>query len=166
MKFSMKGRTFIAFFTAESPMLNQQLTNGRGSPNVYWMNEWMNIYWYLQGYYKWSTKIEENNRLGKTRDLFKKTRDTKRAFQASEKWKWSCSVLSGSLLSHGLQPTTLLCPWDFPGKSTGVGFHFLLQRIFPTQGLNPGLSHCKQDTLPSEPPGKSYLYRWGSLNIF
>ena len=38
----------------------------------------------------------------------------------------------------------LLCPWDFPGKSTGVGCHFLLQRIFPTQGLNPGLPHCRQ----------------------
>ena len=38
----------------------------------------------------------------------------------------------------------LLCPWDFPGKSTGVGCHCLLQRIFPTQGSNPGLLHCKQ----------------------
>ena len=28
---------------------------------------------------------------------------------------------------HGLQPTRLLCPWDFPGKNTGVGCHFLLQ---------------------------------------
>ena len=37
-----------------------------------------------------------------------------------------------------------LCPWDFPGKSTGVGCHFLLQRIFPTQGSNPGLPHCRQ----------------------
>ena len=34
--------------------------------------------------------------------------------------------------------TRLLCPWDFPGKSTGVGCHFLLQGIFPTQGSNPG----------------------------
>ena len=30
----------------------------------------------------------------------------------------------------------LVCPWDFPGKNTGVGCHFLLQRIFLTQGLN------------------------------
>ena len=30
----------------------------------------------------------------------------------------------------------LLCPWNFPGKNTGVGCHFLIQRIFPTQGLN------------------------------
>ena len=36
-------------------------------------------------------------------------------------------VMSDSLLPHGLQPTRLLCPWDFPGKNTGVGCHFLLQ---------------------------------------
>ena len=34
--------------------------------------------------------------------------------------------MSDSLQSHGLQPTRLLCPWDFPGKSTGVGCHCLL----------------------------------------
>ena len=40
--------------------------------------------------------------------------------------------------------TKLLCPWDFQGKIIGVGCHFLLQGIFPTQGSNPGLSHCRQ----------------------
>ena len=45
----------------------------------------------------------------------------------SEKWKWSRSVMSDSLWPHGLQPTRLLCPWDFPGKSAGVGCHCLLQ---------------------------------------
>ena len=40
--------------------------------------------------------------------------------------KWSRSVVSDSLRSHGLQPTRLLHPWDFPGKSTGVGCHCLL----------------------------------------
>ena len=44
----------------------------------------------------------------------------------SEKWKWSCLVVSNSLRPHGLQPTRLLHPWDFPGKSTGVGCHCLL----------------------------------------
>ena len=44
----------------------------------------------------------------------------------SEKWKWSCSVVSDSSRPHGLQPTRLLRPWDFPGKSTGVGCHHLL----------------------------------------
>ena len=37
-----------------------------------------------------------------------------------------------------------LCPWDSPGKNTGVGCHFLLQGIFPTQESNPGLLHCRQ----------------------
>ena len=40
--------------------------------------------------------------------------------------------------------TKLLRPWDFQSKSTGVGCHFLLQGIFPTQGSNPGPSHCRQ----------------------
>ena len=40
-------------------------------------------------------------------------------------------------------PTRLLCPWDSPGE-TGVGCHFLLQEIFPTQASNPGLLHCRQ----------------------
>ena len=34
------------------------------------------------------------------------------------------------LQPHGLQPARLLCPWDSPGKNTGEGYHFLLQRIF------------------------------------
>ena len=42
----------------------------------------------------------------------------------SEKWKWSCSVVSVSSWPHGLQPTRLAHPWDFPGKSTGVGCHY------------------------------------------
>ena len=41
----------------------------------------------------------------------------------SEKWKWSRSVLSDSERPHGLQPTRLLHPWDFPGRSTGVWCH-------------------------------------------
>ena len=52
--------------------------------------------------------------------------------------------MSDSLQPHGLQPTRLLCPWDFPGKNTGVGCHFLLQGIFLTQGSNSGLLHCRQ----------------------
>ena len=47
----------------------------------------------------------------------------------SEKWKWSLSVVSDSSPPHGLQPTRFLRPWDFPGKSTGVGCHCLLSLI-------------------------------------
>ena len=53
-----------------------------------------------------------------------------------------CSVVSDSSRPHGLRPTGL-CPWDFPGKDTGVGCHFLLQGLFPTQGLNLGLLQFK-----------------------
>ena len=43
---------------------------------------------------------------------------------------------------------SLLHPWDFPGKNTGVDCHFLLQEIFLTQGLNPGVLHCRQTLYP------------------
>ena len=74
------------------------------------------------------------------------------------KGKWSCSVMSDSLWPQGLQPTRLLHPWDFPGKSTGVGCHCLLQGIFLIQGLNPGLPHCRQMN-----PGKETTYNVGDL---
>ena len=52
------------------------------------------------------------------------------AISFSSAWKWkvkgSRSVVSDSSQPHGLQPTRLLHPWDFPGKSTGVGCHCLL----------------------------------------
>ena len=52
-----------------------------------------------------------------------------------------CLTLRGPM---DCSPPRLLCPWNFPGKNTRVGCHFLLQGIFPTQGLNPGLPHCRQ----------------------
>ena len=64
------------------------------------------------------------------------------------------SVVSDSLQPHGLYPARFFCPWDFPGKNTGVGCHFLLQRIFPTQGSNPCLLcllHWQVDSLPLVP---------------
>ena len=51
----------------------------------------------------------------------------------------SCSVMSNSLRPHGLYS-----PWNSPGQNTGVGSHSLLQGIFPTQGLNTGLPHCRR----------------------
>ena len=54
--------------------------------------------------------------------------------------------------------TKLLRPWDFQGKSTGVGCHFLLQGIFPTQGSNPGLSHCRQTLYRLSHQGSPRLY--------
>ena len=57
------------------------------------------------------------------------------------------------LVSYGLQPVSLLCPWNSPGKNTRVGSHSLFQQIFPTQGLN-GSPALQVDSLSSEPPGK------------
>ena len=53
-------------------------------------------------------------------------------------------VVSYCLLPHGLKPSRLLYPWNSPGKNTGVSSHSLLQGIFPTQELGPGLLHCRQ----------------------
>ena len=71
--------------------------------------------------------------------------------------------MSNSLWPHGLYPNRLLCPWDSPGKNTGVNCHALLQGIFLTQELNPGLLCCRQSpalqmhSLPTEPPGKHWI---------
>ena len=54
-----------------------------------------------------------------------------------------CSVRSTSLQAHGLQPTRLLCPWNFPGNNTGMGYHFLLQGVFLTQRSNLHLLHLQ-----------------------
>ena len=56
----------------------------------------------------------------------------------------SRSVVSDSLWPHGLLPARLLCPWGSPGKNTEMGCHALLQGIFPAQGSNPGLPHCRR----------------------
>ena len=84
--------------------------------------------------------------------------------------KWSRLVVSDSLSLHGLSPTRLLRPWDFPGKSTGVGCHFLLQKFFLTQGSNPGLLHCRQTLYRLSHQGifapnsaKIWLNRWLGL---
>ena len=104
---------------------------------------------FLSNQYK---EIEENKRMRKTRDLFRKIRDTKGTFHAkmgtikdrngmdlTESESESHSVMSDSLQPHGLYS-----PRNSPGQNTGVGSLSLLQGIFPTQGSNPGLLHCRQ----------------------
>ena len=82
----------------------------------------------------------------------------------SEKWKWSRSVMSNSYRSHGLQPTRLLRPWDFPDKSIGVGSLSLLQWIFLTQESNWGLSHCRQILYQLSYTGKpSHNLIWANI---
>ena len=69
------------------------------------------------------------------------------------------SVISDSLQSHGLQPTRLLHPQNSTGKNTGMGRHALLQGIFPTQGLNLSLQHCRQILYHLSPQGSPHPMR-------
>ena len=70
------------------------------------------------------------------------------------------SVMSDSLRPHGLQPTRLLCWWDSPGQNTGVGSCSLLQGIFPTQGSNPGLPHCRWILYQMSHKGSPRILAW------
>ena len=75
-----------------------------------------------------------------------------------------CSTVSHFLWPQGLSLTRLLCPWDSPGKNTGVGSHFLLQGIFSTQGWNPGLLHCRQILYCLSHQGR-FPSSWCSINV-
>ena len=68
-------------------------------------------------------------------------------------------------MSDSLRPHGLYSPQNSPGKNTGVGSLSLLQGIFPTQGLNPGLPHCRWTLLPAEPQGKPKNTGVGSLSL-
>ena len=76
--------------------------------------------------------------------------------------------MSDFLRPHRLQPTRLFHSWDFPGKSTRVGCHFLLQRIFLTQGSNPGLPHCRQMLYCLSHQGSLLTPKpwWGGVGFF
>ena len=74
----------------------------------------------------------------------------------------AASVLSDSLWPCGLYSVRLLSPWNSPGKNTRVGCLSLLQGIFPTQGSNPCLLHCRRIFYPLRHLGWAILKR---LNI-
>ena len=64
-----------------------------------------------------------------------------------------------------MEPARLLCPWCFPGKSTGAGCHFLLQGIILTQGSSLHLLHWQADSLPLSHPGSPYTHKISSFWI-
>ena len=72
-------------------------------------------------------------------------------------WSWSGGGLVAKSCLILATPWTvaksLLCPWDFPGKNTGLSCHLLLQGIFPTQELNPRSPALEADSLLTELPG-------------
>ena len=74
-------------------------------------------------------------------------------------------VMSDSLWAHGLYPSRLLSPWEFSSKNTGVGCHDLLQGIFPTQGSNSGLPHCRQILYHLSHQGSPRILEWVAYPI-
>ena len=74
--------------------------------------------------------------------------------KGSRKGKWSHWVASDSFRPHGLQPTRLLRPWDFPGKGNAVDCHFLLQGNLTNPGNEPRSPTLQAEALPSDTPGR------------
>ena len=70
-------------------------------------------------------------------------------------WSESYSVMSNSLQPHGLYS-----PWNSAGQNTGMCSYSLLQGIFPTQGSNPGLPHCRQILYQLSPQGSPRILEW------
>ena len=73
----------------------------------------------------------------------------------------SRSVMSNSLWPHGLYS-----PWNSPGQNTGVGSLSLLQGLFPTQGLNPGLQHCRWILYQLSHQGSPRILEWVAYPLF
>ena len=63
-------------------------------------------------------------------------------------------------MSNSLWPHTLYSPWNSPGQKTGVGNLSFLQGIFPTQGLNLGLSHFRQIPYQLSHKGSPRILKW------
>ena len=78
-------------------------------------------------------------------------------FIFSQKWSESRSVMSDSL-----QPHWLYSAWISPGQNIGVSSRSLLQGIFPTQGLNPGLPYCRQILYQLSHQGSPRILEWGA----
>ena len=71
-----------------------------------------------------------------------------------KKWSESRSVVSDSLRPHGLSP------WNFPDQNTEVGSLSLLQEVFPAQGSNPGLPHCRWILYQLSHKGSPRILEW------
>ena len=65
-----------------------------------------------------------------------------------------------SVMSDSLQPHELYSPWNSAGQNTGVGSLSLLQGIFPTQGSNPGLPHCRWILYQLSHKGSPRILEW------
>ena len=75
-------------------------------------------------------------------------------------WKGKKRRESCSVVSNSLQPHRLYSPWNSPGQNIGVGSLSLLQGIFPNQGSNPGLPHCRRVLYQLSHKGSPRILEW------
>ena len=80
-------------------------------------------------------------------------------------FKW-CESESHSVMSDSLWPHGLYSPWNSPGQNTGLGALSLLQGIFPTQGLKPGLLHCRRILHQLSHKGSPRILEWVAYPFF
>ena len=133
----MRGKFYLIVFLKEEMMQNDITRERR-----LWIT--LSLSWWVHDSFRVGTTEERGKILKRKVKLVNKTY-----------WWWcfSCKVMFKSCDHMDWNWPGSSVSWDFPGKKARVGCHFLLQRIFPTQGSNPGLLHCR-NSLPSEPPGK------------
>ena len=81
-------------------------------------------------------------------------------------WATESESESHSAVSNSLQPYAVYSPWNSPGQNTGVGSLSLLQGMFPTQGLNPGLLHCSQILNQLSHQGSPRILEWVANPFF
>ena len=94
-------------------------------------------------------------------------RSTRRVWPNPRRGLYDCQVESETrlVMSTSFRPHGLNSPWNSSGQNTGVGSHSLLQGIFPTQGSNPGVLHCRQILYQLSPEGKPKNTGVGSLSL-
>ena len=93
-------------------------------------------------------------------------REYHKALSSVVSLEFSSESESHSVVSDSLQPHGLYSPWNSPGKNAGVGNLSLLQGIFPTQGSNPGLPHCRQILYQLSHKGSPRILKWAAYLFF
>ena len=89
-------------------------------------------------------------------------------FTTSATWEahsYESKSESRSVVSDSLRLHELYSPWNSPGQNTGIGSHSLLRGIFPTQGSNPGLPHCRWILYQLSHQGSPRILEYGSLSL-
>ena len=146
---------------AEPRACYTEWSNSEREKPISYMNAYM---WTLEGWYWWSCSQSSSGEA----DIENRLMDKHGREEGGDEWVERAHGCIYTVLCLVAQPCpTLWDPMDCsppgssvhgdsPGKNTGVGCHFLLPGIFPTQGLNPGLPHCRQILYRLSHQGSTY----------